>query len=148
MNIDTIENGYVIDHITAGNAIKIYRMLDLEELDCQVALITNAKSQKTGIKDMLKIGSLIDINLDKIAFINPDVTINIVKNEKIIEKKKLDFDVIEKILCEQKGNQHDRIFFNKEKIESVLPPELLKRDKRYIEQYIIEALERYKKIKK
>ena len=47
MNIDTIENGYVIDHITAGNAIKLYRLLDLEELDCQVALITNAKSKKT-----------------------------------------------------------------------------------------------------
>ena len=52
------------------------------------------------------------------------------------------------MLCEQKGNQHDRIFFNKEKIESVLPPGLLKRDKRYIEQYIVEAIERYKKIKK
>lgn len=90
MNIDTIKNGYVIDHITAGNAIKIYRMLDLDKLDCQVALITNAKSKKTGVKDIIKIGSLIDINLDKIAFINPDVTINVVKNEKIIEKKKLD----------------------------------------------------------
>lgn len=66
----------------------------------------------------------------------------------LAEKKKLDFDVLEKILCEQKGNQHDRIFFNKEKIESVLPPGLLKRDKRYIEQYIVEAIERYKKIKK
>ncbi len=90
MNIDTIKNGYVIDHITAGNAIKIYRMLELDKLDCQVALITNAKSKKTGVKDIIKIGSLIDINLDKIAFINPDVTINVVKNEKIIEKKKLD----------------------------------------------------------
>lgn len=66
----------------------------------------------------------------------------------LAEKKKLDFDVLEKILCEQKGNQHDRIFFNKENVESVLPPGLLKRDKRYIEQYIVEAIERYKKIKK
>ncbi len=90
MNIDTIKNGYVIDHITAGDAIKIYRMLELDKLDCQVALITNAKSKKTKIKDIIKIGSLIDIDLDKIAFINPDVTVNIVKNEKIIEKKKLD----------------------------------------------------------
>ena len=89
MNIDTIKNGYVIDHIAAGEAIKIYRMLELDKLDCQVALITNAKSKKTGIKDILKIGSLIDINLDKIAFISPDVTINVVKDEKIIEKKKL-----------------------------------------------------------
>ena len=90
MNIDTIKNGYVIDHITAGNAIKIYRLLDLENIGCQVALITNAKSKKTGTKDLLKIGKLIDINLDKIAFIDPNVTINIVKNDKIIEKKKLE----------------------------------------------------------
>ncbi len=90
MNIDTIKDGYVIDHITSGNAIKIYRMLSLDKLDCQVALITNAKSKKTGTKDIIKIGSLIDINLDKIAFINPLATVNIVQNEKIIEKKKLD----------------------------------------------------------
>ncbi len=90
MNIDTIKDGYVIDHITAGNAIKIYQMLSLDKLDCQVALITNAKSKKTIIKDIIKIGSLIDINLDKIAFINPEATVNIVKNEKIIEKKKLE----------------------------------------------------------
>ena len=90
MNIDTIKNGYVIDHIKAGNAIKIYNMLGLDKLDCQVALITNAKSNKTKTKDIIKIGSLIDINLDKVAFINPDVTVNVVKNEKIIEKKKLE----------------------------------------------------------
>lgn len=90
MNIDKIENGYVIDHIKAGNAIKIYKMLDLDKLDCQVALITNAKSKKAKVKDIIKIGSLIDINLDKIAFIDPEVTINIVKNEKIIEKKVLE----------------------------------------------------------
>ena len=90
MNIDTIKNGYVIDHITAGNAIKIYRLLDLEKLDLVVALITNVKSKKTKTKDLLKIGKLIDINLDKIAFIDPDVTVNIVKNNKIIEKKKLE----------------------------------------------------------
>ena len=90
MNIDTIKNGYVIDHITAGNAIKIYRLLDLENIGCQVALITNEKSKKTGTKDLLKIGKLIDINLDKIAFIDPNVTINIVKNDKIIEKKKIE----------------------------------------------------------
>ena len=63
----------------------------------------------------------------------------------LAEKKKLNFDVLEKILCEQKGNQHDRIFFNKQKIEEVLPPELIKRDKRYIEQYIIEAIKIYNK---
>lgn len=70
-----------------------------------------------------------------------------IKIRKLTENKKLDFDVLEKILCEQKGNQHDRIFFNKQKIEEVLPPELLKRDKRYIEQYIIEAIKKYNKTK-
>lgn len=63
----------------------------------------------------------------------------------LAEKKKLNFDVLEKILCEQKGNQHDRIFFNKQKIEEVLPPELIKRDKRYIEEYIVEAIKTYNK---
>ena len=87
MNIDTIKNGYVIDHITAGNAIKIYKLLNLGNLDCTVALITNVKSKKTKRKDLLKIGKLIDIDLDKIAYIDPQVTINVVKDDKIIEKK-------------------------------------------------------------
>ena len=89
MNIDTIKNGYVIDHITSGNAMKIYDLLELKKLDCQVAIITNAKSNKTGTKDIIKIGSLIDIDLDKIAFIDSGVTINKVKNDKIISKEKL-----------------------------------------------------------
>ena len=89
MNIDTIKNGYVIDHITAGNAMKIYKLLELEDLDCQVALITNAKSKKTKTKDLIKVAKLIDLNFDKIACVDPNVTINIVKNDKIVEKKKL-----------------------------------------------------------
>ena len=89
MNIDTIKDGYVIDHIKPGNAIKIYRLLNLEKLDCQVALITNAKSKKMNTKDLIKIGELIDINLDKISFIDSNATVNIVKEDKIIEKKKL-----------------------------------------------------------
>ena len=65
------------------------------------------------------------------------------------EKKKLDFDILEKILCEEKGNQHEQISFNKEKITSALPQDLLKRDKRYIEQYIVEAIKVYnQKVKK
>ena len=70
-----------------------------------------------------------------------------IKIRKLSEKHELTFDVIEKILDEKKGNQNDRISFNKEKIESVLPKELLKRDKRYIEQYIIEAIKNYNKSK-
>lgn len=90
MNIDTIKNGYVIDHITAGNAIKIYELLGLNKLDCQVALITNARSKKTGVKDLIKVGELIDLDFDKLAFIDPNITVNIVKNDVIIEKRKLE----------------------------------------------------------
>lgn len=90
MNIDTIKNGYVIDHITAGNAMKIYELLNLNKLDCQVALITNARSKKTGVKDLIKIGELIDIDFDKLAFIDPNATVNIVKDDVIIEKRNLE----------------------------------------------------------
>lgn len=71
-----------------------------------------------------------------------------IRIRKLSQKHKLDFDSIEKILDEKKGNQNDKITFNREKIEAVLPKELLKRDKRYIEQYIIEAIGIYNKIKK
>lgn len=90
MKIDSIKNGYVIDHITAGKAMEIYNHLNLQDLDCQVALITNAKSNKMKVKDIIKIAKLIDIDLDKLAFIDSNITINVVKNDKIIEKKKLE----------------------------------------------------------
>ncbi len=90
MNIDTIKNGYVIDHIKAGKAMEVYRLLGLQDLNCQVALITNAKSNKTGIKDIIKIGELIDINLDTLSAIAPNATVNVVKDDKIIDKKKID----------------------------------------------------------
>ena len=89
MNIDSIKNGYVIDHIQSGNAMKIYNLLKLNELDCQVAIITNAKSKKTGKKDIIKIDRDIEIDLEKLGFIDPNVTVNIVKNDKIVEKRKL-----------------------------------------------------------
>lgn len=89
MNIDSIKNGYVIDHIQAGNAMKIYDLLSLNELDCQVAIITNAKSKKTGRKDIIKIDRDIEIDLDKLGFIDPNVTVNIVKDNTIVEKRKL-----------------------------------------------------------
>ena len=89
MNIDSIKNGYVIDHIKSGNAMIIYELLKLNKLDSQVAIITNAKSQKTGKKDIIKIDQSIDINFDELGFIDPDCTVNIVKDDRIIEKKKL-----------------------------------------------------------
>lgn len=86
MNIDSIKNGIVIDHIKAGKAMEIYDALNLKNLDCQVALITNARSKKTGKKDIIKIDQNIDINLEKLGFIDPHITVNIVKDDKISDK--------------------------------------------------------------
>lgn len=89
MNIDSIKDGVVLDHIEAGKAMEIYELLGLNELDCQVAIITNAKSEKTGKKDIIKVDKEIDLDLGKIGFIDPNITVNIVKDNKIVEKKKL-----------------------------------------------------------
>lgn len=89
MNIDSIKEGFVIDHIKAGNAMKIYELLNLKDLDCQVAIITNAKSKKTGKKDIIKIDKNIDLDIEKLGFIDNNITVNVVKDDKIIEKKKL-----------------------------------------------------------
>lgn len=87
MHIDEIKNGIVIDHITAGKSMEIYNMLSLDKLDCAVAIIKNVPSKKLGKKDIIKIDCDIDINLDVLGFISPSITVAIVKNGKIIEKK-------------------------------------------------------------
>ena len=79
MNIDSIRNGIVIDHIQAKKGMEIYEALNLNELDCSVAIITNAKSEKMGRKDIIKIDKEMTVNTDVIGFIDPDATINIVK---------------------------------------------------------------------
>lgn len=89
MNIDSIKNGYVIDHIKAGRGMQIYNQLHLNELNCQVAIITNAKSQKSGTKDIIKIDKNIPIDLDVLGFIDHNITVNVVKDDKIIDKRKL-----------------------------------------------------------
>ena len=89
MNIDSIKNGYVIDHIQAGKGMEIYELLHLNELDCQVAIITNAKSQKSGKKDIIKIDKEIPIDLETLGFIDHNITVNVVKDDKIVEKRKL-----------------------------------------------------------
>ena len=86
MNIDSIKNGYVIDHIKAGNGMKIYNYLKLNELECPVAIIKNVKSNKSGKKDIIKVDDDININIDALGFIDPDITINVVKDSKIIKK--------------------------------------------------------------
>ena len=89
MNIDGILNGYVIDHIQAGKAMQIYRHLKLDKLDCSVAIIKNAKSQRMGRKDIIKIDELISIDWDMLGYIDPDVTVNIIRDDQLMEKKRL-----------------------------------------------------------
>ena len=89
MNIDSIYNGYVIDHIHAGRAMQIYKYLGLDKLDCSVAIIKNAKSQNMGRKDIIKIDELIPVNLEILGYVDPDVTVNIIREGKLAEKKQL-----------------------------------------------------------
>lgn len=86
MNIDSIKNGIVIDHIQAKRGMEIYEALNLKDMDCSVAIITNAKSKKMGRKDIIKIDKEIEVNIDMIGFIEPNATINIVKDNKLINK--------------------------------------------------------------
>ena len=85
MTVDTIKNGIVIDHITAGLGMKIYSLLKLDDLDCQVALIKNAPSKVMGKKDIIKIDADIDISLDVIGFFDPSITVNTIKDEEMVE---------------------------------------------------------------
>ena len=89
MNIDSIKNGIVIDHITAGKGMEIYRLLDLSKLSSMVALITNAQSQKLGRKDIIKIDENIEVDTDVLGYVDPGITITIIRDGNIIEKRKL-----------------------------------------------------------
>lgn len=90
MNIDSITNGYVIDHIEAGKSMQIYEYLNLGDLDCSVAIIRNVKSKRTGKKDIIKIDEFIDINMDVLGYLAPDITVNVIKDGEIIEKKHME----------------------------------------------------------
>ena len=90
LNVGRIEEGFVLDHIKAGKAMTIYHDLGLDKLDCTVAIIKNARSGKMGKKDLMKIECPIDyIDLDVLGFIDHNITVNIVKDEKVTEKKTL-----------------------------------------------------------
>lgn len=89
MKIDAIINGIVIDHITAGKAMELYHFLGLEDLDCPVALIKNVNSKLMGKKDIIKIDAQLDVDLDAIGYVDPGATVNIIKDGKLVEKKKL-----------------------------------------------------------
>ena len=83
MIIGQIKDGIVLDHITAGKAMQIYETLKLGKLDCSVAKIQNADSPKMGKKDIIKIGTLLDIDLDVLGYIDPNITVNIIRDGKI-----------------------------------------------------------------
>ena len=87
MNIDSIINGIVIDHITAGRGMMLYDLLGLDSADCSVALIRNVGSSKMGKKDIIKIDSDIAVNFDVIGYVDPGITVNIIKGGKIVDKK-------------------------------------------------------------
>ena len=89
MNIDSLQKGIVIDHIRAGSGMRIYELLELDKLDCCVAVIKNARSTKYGRKDIIKIEDAIELNLDILGFIDHNITVDIIENGKIVEKKQL-----------------------------------------------------------
>ena len=89
MKIGHIENGIVLDHITAGNGMNIYNVLNLGKLDCTVALIKNADSPKMGKKDIIKISTHMDIDLDILGYLDPGITVNVIRDGEVAEQKKL-----------------------------------------------------------
>ena len=87
MHIDSIRNGLVIDHISAGKGMKIYELLGLGALDCTVAIIKNSSSRKMGKKDIIKIDAEIDVDIDILGYVDPGITVNVIKNGELAEKK-------------------------------------------------------------
>ena len=90
MNIDSIQNGVVIDHITAGGGMKLYELLGLDTIDCSVALIRNVSSKKMGRKDIIKIDAAIPIDLDVIGYVDPGATVNVIRNGVLVEKRSIE----------------------------------------------------------
>ena len=89
MKIDSIQNGVVIDHISAGCGVKLYELLGLDTIDCSVALIRNVASKKMGRKDIIKIDAAIPVNLDVIGYVDPDATVNVIRDGELVEKKSI-----------------------------------------------------------
>lgn len=89
MNIDSIKNGIVIDHIAAGKGMQIYNLLNLDELDCSVAIIKNVNSNKMGKKDIIKVDADINVDVELLGYVDPGVTVDIIKDSKLVEKRKV-----------------------------------------------------------
>ena len=89
LNIGGLNEGFVLDHIEAGKAMMIYNNLGLDKLDCCVAIIKNARSNKMGKKDILKIDEEFALDFDVLGYLDPNITVCIIKDGKLVEKKKL-----------------------------------------------------------
>ena len=89
MTIDSIHNGYVIDHIPAGRAMVLYTHLGLEKLGCPVAMIMNASSKRMGKKDIIKIDGDLDLSLDVVGYLAPGATVNVIRDGELKEKKQI-----------------------------------------------------------
>ena len=89
LNVGSLKEGFVLDHIKAGKSMEIYKYLGLDKLDCQVAIIKNAKSDKMGKKDIIKIDTKLDVDLDIIGYVDPNITVNVIENGERVEKKHL-----------------------------------------------------------
>ena len=90
MNIDASKNGIVIDHITAGRGMEIYRLLHLDSLDCSVAIIKNVTSAKMGKKDIIKIDADLPLDMDILGYVDPGITVDIIRNGELVEKRRMD----------------------------------------------------------
>ncbi len=91
LNVGAIEQGFVLDHIKAGKAMTIYHDLKLDQLDCTVAIIKNARSEVMGKKDIIKVECPVDsLDLSIVGFIDPNITVNVIENAQIVEKKRLE----------------------------------------------------------
>ena len=118
MNIDSIKNGMVIDHITPGRGMELYSLLKLDSLDCPIVIAKNALSRKMGKKDIIKIDGFITIDTDILGYVDPDVTVNIIRDGKIIEKKTVGLPprLVNVIACKNPRcitsceQEHDQVF--------------------------------------
>lgn len=127
MNVDSIQNGIVIDHITAGQGMRLYELLGLDELDVSVALIKNVVSKKMGRKDIIKIDADIPVNVDIIGFVDPGATVNFIKNGELVDKKAIEMpEILTNVLkcknprcissCEQELSQIFRLTDREHKV--------------------------------
>ena len=110
MNIDSIQNGVVIDHIPAGQGMKLYHLLKLDETELSVAIIRNVNSAKMGKKDIIKIDADIPLNLDVVAYVDPGATVNIIRSGQLVEKRQMELPVTDRekkvyrcLYCETKA---------------------------------------------